>query len=191
MFSSLVVEFLSKGNNEDGVACLYCDYRDQEDQTPANMISGILKQLILTPGQVVPKQITTAFRRRSGQLDLGNACHFLGLVMRCLRRSYICIDALDECKDEHRGVLLQSLRGAIQRSGHKTRLFLTGRPHVESDVDRYLQVQSPAIIEIVASHQDIMKYIAHRIEEDNNPVFMDDGFKQEIITTIAMASQGM
>ena len=41
------------------------------------------------------------------------------------------------------------------------------------------------------NNHDIMKYVAHRIDEDHNPVDMNSGFKKEIIEKIAAASQGM
>ena len=49
------------------------------------------------------------------------------------RRIFICIDALDECVPEHRMVVLESL-GQILQGSPSTRLFMTGRQHVRSEV---------------------------------------------------------
>lgn len=170
------------------MACLYCDYHDQKAQNPVNMIGGLLKQFITT-FPVIPGMVTTALQLRwHAPLDLDTACYILRIVLESFHRAYICIDALDECDDDHRKVLLQLLARVMPDS---TRLFLTSRPSVESDVNQYLGVKSPIIIQHVANKQDIEKYINHRIDEDNRPDLMNDSLRNEIVAKISAASQQM
>ncbi|KAF8541994.1 hypothetical protein BDD12DRAFT_442140 [Trichophaea hybrida] len=186
--SSLVVDHLAtnfSGKNV-GVACLYCDYRDRKAQTPVNMIGGLLKQFI-TAFPVIPKEITQAFQPNGQRsLELHTACDMLRTVLQSFHRSYVCIDALDECNNDDRRTFLEYLGGVMQGS---TRLFLASRQSVQNDVKKYLGIKSLVTIQLVANQQDIEKYINHRISEDNRPDIMNDNLRKEIVTTISATSQ--
>jgi hypothetical protein len=55
-------------------------------------------------------------------------------IVREFRKLYICIDALDECKEKHRGILLQSLAKVSKDCKRDCfRMFVTGRPHLNWD----------------------------------------------------------
>jgi hypothetical protein len=152
------------------------------------MIGGLLKQFI-TALPSIPEVITNAFRSEGqGSLRLTTACRMLRVVLRSFDCAYICIDALDECSDDDREVLLRSVGQAMQDS---TRLFLTSRPSVESNVNHHLGTKSPVVIQFVANQQDIEKYITHRIDEDNRPDIMNNSLRNEIVTTISAASEQM
>jgi hypothetical protein len=154
------------------------------------MIGSILKQFVA----VLPEmpEITKTFRERGKRehkrLELADACQILKVVLQQFHRTYICIDALDESEDCHRKEFLRSLANVMANS---TRMFLTGRPHVQRDVERVLSAHSPTAMQLVANQHDIMKYVAHNIEEDGDPELMNDQLKGEIVTEIAAASQGM
>jgi hypothetical protein len=151
------------------------------------MIGGLLKQFMTFPD--IPEMVTEAlWPKWYAPLDLDTACYILRIVLESFHRAYVCIDALDECDDDHRKVLLQLLARVTTDS---TRLFLTSRPSVESDVNHYLGVKSPIIIQHMANKQDIEKYINHRIDEDNRPDLMNDSLRNEIVAKISAASQQM
>lgn len=44
---------------------------------------------------------------------------------------------------------------------------------------------------IEASDSDIRKYLAHKIDQDGDADLMDEQLKEEIVTNIANAAQGM
>ena len=89
-------------------------------------------------------------KRPQKELELEDACRMLSDSVQSFNRTYICIDTLDECKDEYRRVFLQSLGQVSKASKNAVKLFLTGRPHVEGEVNRYLE--SPAMVRIAAHH---------------------------------------
>jgi hypothetical protein len=175
-----------------GIACLYCDYNDQKEQTSVNMIGSLVKQLVRARPNV-PDEIYQTFlkskKARKG-LELAEACKMLALCLQFFSRAYICIDALDECDHEHRREFLRSLNQVLQDST-STHLFLTGRPHIESDVNDCLAIKYPDPVQIKPTEEDIKKYIAHRINDGLNPGTMDKSLRQEIETTITAMSKGM
>jgi hypothetical protein len=71
-----------------------------------------------------------------GQPKLEEVCSLLRKVLRGFNKAFICIDALDECMNEHRQCVLTTLEDILGDPSIKqsARLFLTGRLHVEDSV---------------------------------------------------------
>jgi len=60
----------------------------------------------------------------------------LRMAVAKLPQVFTCIDALDECLPKDLPKLLESLREIVRESA-RTRIFLTGRPHVGEAIHRY------------------------------------------------------
>ena len=104
-----------------------------------------------------------------------------------LRRAYICIDAIDELELKVRRELLDVLK---KLSTNNTRLFLTGRSHIEHEVEKYFQVAQEYIVTISASDQDIQQFVKKQIEDDNSDT-MDEVLAKDIEDAIVRKAQGM
>lgn len=121
------------------MAYLYCDYRDEENQSPLNIIGALLKQVIAKLNESIsfPTEIVSSLRERlkkRSQLSLEEVCNVFLQIVQESRKFYICIDALDECKEKHHGVLLQSLAKISKDCKQDCyRMFVTGRPHLNWD----------------------------------------------------------
>ena len=72
------------------------------------------------------------------------------------------------------------------------RVFLTGRGHIESEVQKQFKVPPGYTVNVSASQQDIQEFVRQQIKEDYdlNPA-MDDGLANDIVDAIAKKSQGM
>jgi len=70
------------------------------------------------------------------RLQLHEIVKLLG-NLSSVRRTFFCLDALDECAAPDRAKILLSLKEIIKMSP-TARVFLTGRPHVSSEVGRHL-----------------------------------------------------
>jgi len=140
--SSLAIDSLCKqavGGNS-AVACFYFDFAAQEEQSPATILGSVLKQVVGGLDEV-PERIVQTFRDQKkvigGQrLALSEIVEFLQDISSS-RRTFICIDALDECPPGHRVRLLDSL-SQILKNSRGARIFLTGRPHVQGEVEKHL-----------------------------------------------------
>ena len=104
------------------------------------------------------------------------------------QRAFICIDAVDELETQVRHQLLSALKGLVTSD---TRLFLTGRSHVESEVHKHLQVVERYKVTISAREQDIQRFVEQKIADDPNSDAMDEVLKREIVHAIVKNSQGM
>jgi len=177
--SSLAIDTLcNQARKEDiVVAWLYCDYNSQKDQTVINIMGTVLKRLV---GKRIPDDIHKGFEEGRRPL-LPDLMRMLKIAISSLPQVFIFIDALDECLPKDIPELLGSLKDIIRESP-RTRIFLTGRPHVDEVVRRYFT--TPVTIPIIPNQDDIRNYLEMRLNKDDQPEVMNDDLRAEIVTTI-------
>jgi len=173
------------GGQNITVACLYLDFTAQREQSSTSMLGALLKQLVVGLGEV-PEEIVQAYEEQRN--FIGGRRPQLTDIVRMLqttaskKRTFICIDALDECVLEHRLKLLDSLSGILQESPG-TRIFVTGRPHIRPEIGRSLDGRV-ASLPISTRRDDIIKYLRSRLAEDPTPDAMDSSLEAEILRKI-------
>jgi hypothetical protein len=162
------------------------------------MIGGLLKQAITASKEGCRDIIQTLLEKKKGRrpIEVNDVVHALSELLRGFDKTYICIDALDECNEEDRRQLIQRLAELSSFSDRDNllpiRLFFTGRPPMEKYVKSHTSVEPkiPLMVKLEANTEDIAAYIAHKIDEDKM-VEMDDAFKKHIAEEIVSVSQGM
>ena len=191
--SSLVIDKLcDQAKKEDiAVAGLYCDFLAQQEQTITSMMGAILKQLVGRGG--IPKDIRKAFQEGKKEfggrgLRYADLMGMLSVTISSLPQVFICIDALDECLPKNLPELLKSLRD-IARESPMTRIFLTGRPHVSEDIQRYFA--TAAVMPISPNTTDIRDYIDIRLDRDVDPEAMNNDLRADIKRTILEKTSDM
>jgi len=184
--SSLVIDRLCDQAREEDitVACLYCDFLAQQEQTVTRMMGAILKQLV--GGVDIPVYLREAFQK--GQKEIGGRGLILSDLMGLLRRAiaslgkvFICIDALDEFLPKNLPELLKSLGDIVQESPN-TRIFLTGRPHIRGAVQRYFA--KTVMIPISPNTDDIRNYLEMKLNRDDEPEAMDNDLRADIVNVV-------
>ena len=105
----------------------------------------------------------------------------LKISIASLPRIYICLDALDECLPKYIPELLESLRDIVRESP-TTRIFLTGRPHVTEDAQRYFP--KTVAIPINPNPDDIRNYVEMRLDRDPDPEAMSNELRVDIVRVI-------
>jgi len=165
------------------VAWLYCDFLAQQEQTMTNIMGAILKQLVGMGD--IPKDIRMAFqeaKRVGGRRPLlPDLVGMLRTAIASLPQVFICVDALDECLPKGLPELLGSLRDIVRESP-RTRIFLTGRPHVKEAIQRYFN--KAAVVPISPNQDDIMNYLEMRLDRDDEPEAMDNELRVDIVRII-------
>jgi len=184
--SSLVIDSLcdQAGKDNAAVAGLYCDFLLQKEQTITNVMGAILKQLVGRGG--IPNYLREAFQK--GQQEFGGRgpqlVDLMGMLqteIASLPQVFICLDALDECLPKYLPELLESL-GDIVRECPRTKVFLTGRPHVWGDVQRYFS--KAVVIPISPNPDDIRNYVEMRLKRDPEPEAMNSDLREDIVRVI-------
>ena len=138
--SSLVVDRLcdqAAGKNT-AVTCFYFDFAARKEQSVTNMLGSLLKQVVGGMAKV-PEEISRAFQEQ--RMAIGGRGPRLPDMVKMLQtvtselRTFVCIDALDECAAVHRVKLLDSLKKILEKSP-RTRIFIIGRPHIRAEIEK-------------------------------------------------------
>jgi len=172
------------GKEDIAVVGFYYDFLSQQDQTIANLMGAIVKQLVRRGG--IPDYLREAFQKATRKFGgraprLVDVMAILKKTISSLPQVFICLDALDECLPKYLPELLESL-GDIVRECPRTRIFLTGRPHIGGDVRRYFS--KAVVIPISPSPGDIRNYVEMRLNRDAEPEAMNTDLRADIVRCI-------
>ena len=167
------------------VACFYFDFAAQEGQSPDAILGSVLKQIVGGLDEV-PEGIVEDFRRRgrvvsSQKLVRSEIMEYLKVIVSS-RPTFICLDAVDEYPDRYRVELLDLLNQILEKAPG-TRLFLTGRPQIRSEVEEHL-AERAATRPITAAKNDIVTFLRAKLKEDTMPEAMNKSLEEEIIQKI-------
>ena len=185
--SSLVIDRLCDQAEEQDtlVACFYFDFAARKDQSPTSVLGALLKQLICGLEEI-PKRISRAYRSQKNAI--GGRAPQLADIVKMLQditsetRTFICIDALDECAARYRVKILDSLNQILERSPN-TRMFVAGRPHIESEVENCFSGRV-ATIHVTSRKHDIISYLHNGLNEDTMREEMDNSLEADILKKI-------
>jgi Cdc6-like AAA superfamily ATPase len=191
MITSIVVDYLSIEFQNDasvGIAYLYCNFRRQDEQNPAELLSNLLKQLV--QGQLsVPESVKSLYERHKDKArpSFDEILKVFHTVVAGYSRTFIVIDALDECQVSGgvRSKLLSELFHLQAQTGAS--LFATSRfiPEIEKEF------RGSILLEIRANNEDVQRYLDGHMSRLPSFVSRSSDLKKEIKTEIIKAVDGM
>ena len=183
--SSLVIDKLIEAEAEDtAIIFFYFEFAARNEQSPVNVLGSLLRQLVGGLGEV-PEVVVQEFRKqRRGTRARGLRTSGILKMFQAAttKRTFICVDALDECVPEHRMEILGSLKHILQKSPN-TRLFMTGRPYVRSEVKRKLDGKATFIL-IRPTEDGILRYLRNKFKNDTIPEMMSSTLRAEVMKLI-------
>lgn len=198
-FSSAVIDHLQKqaSTKNYGVAYVYFDYKEQDSQTPTNVIASLVKQLsIQLPGPCLLKEIEAmheALRSRGKRPSLEELYEVLRVLLKHIspgyNRVFLIFDALDECHQGNQRKALLPLFHRLVADGAS--IFITSR-HYPEDIQESFQFSQK--VELVAKEMDIRTYIQEKIDENpgaKRRIGDDNDFKEEILSELSSCAKGM
>jgi hypothetical protein len=179
-------EYVAQGS-KIGLGYIYCDYRDQKEQTTENILGAVLKQLLGSLPEI-PKAVSKLYGERVSQgkpLSLTDAIDLFGIACAQFSKVYVCLDALDE---------LGNLRGLLKQlrdSPYSMQIFTTGRHHIQGIVQEHLKEGQS--ISITAHESDIRQFIKHEIGGPNDiePDAMDERLRKDILEKVVGSAKGV
>jgi len=192
MIVSIVVEHLSAKFQDDadiGIAYLYCNFRQQQEQKPADLLASLLKQLIQEQ-DFMPECIKTLYNRHKRKRTHPSFDEFskvLHSVIADYSRVFIIIDALDECQvsDGGRTKFLSNILNLQAKTG--ANLFATSRfiPEITKEFEKCIS------LEIYARDDDVRKYLDGKMSHLRPFVLRNSSLQEDIKTKIIEAVDGM
>lgn len=175
VLASTVIDHLRnifKGDEDVQVAHIFCTRKFREGQTCNELISSILKQVILSYRHDIPEVVKEAYRQHGNGNNKMTRTHCADLIARLLigfRRSFLVLDALDEyhdpddCHEKRPEIkILEVLKGIIDSTGGKCRLFLTSRQDTSSQCSSTIAKR----VKISADIGDLVSYTQSRIVDE-------------------------
>ena len=182
--SSLVIDNLcnqARGKNV-AVACFYFDFAAKKEQSPTSMLGALLKQVV-SGLEEVPEEIVQDYADQ--KKVIGGRRPLLSDIVKMLqttsskKRTFICVDSLDECAAGDRVKLLNSLNQILQTSPD-TRIFVTARSHILAEIENRLSGRVKTML-ITPRRDDVIKYLHSRLAEDTTPGAMDNSLETDIL----------
>jgi len=192
--SSLVVDRLCdqiRGHNT-AVTCFYFDFAARKEQTATSILGSVLKQVI-SGMERVPQEISRVLQEQKKVVNgrkpqLGDIVKMLQLITSSMR-TFMVIDALDECTASQRVKLFDSLKEILAKSSG-ARIFVTGRPHIRTEIEKRLAGQVTSV-SVGPVRDDVINFLRVRLSEDETPDAMDEGLEADILEKIPKMISGM
>ena len=192
ILTSVVIDELSTRfhrNTRVGIAYIYCSFRRQHEQKTEGLIASLLKQLIQQQS-FLADNVKTLYNRhkdRRTRPSLEEISKVLCSVISTYSKTYIVVDALDECQSSngYRSKLLESLFTIQAKT--QTQLFATSRSL--PDINR--EFVGSVFLEIHASNKDIECYLDNHMTQLRPSVLRKPALRDEIKIKIISAVDGM
>jgi len=189
---SMVIEHLwSEFQNDSniGVAFLYCNYKSQQIQKPTDLLASLLKQLVQEQS-FPPESVRSLYKQCNNKRirpSFQEILQVLHAVVAGYSRTFILIDALDECQIPNGG--REKFLSVLFDLQAKTRinLFATSR-HIPAIMESF---EGSISLEVHASDEDIRKYVESFISQLPMCVSRSPDLQEEIKSGIVNAVDGM
>ena len=190
ILASIVVDHLFSKFGADpsvSIACLYCNFQQQQQQRPEDLLLSILKQW-LQKRAFMPANIKTLYEshiRQRSRLSRSKTLEALNFVAALYSRTILIVDALDECdnSDGNRQNFLSTILTLQGKIG--TNLFMTSRPN--NDIAKYFDTSLS--LKIRANTDDIKSYIDGQMSLQLD--ILDDSLRDRIRREVLRAADGM
>ena len=192
MMASIVIDHLHTEYQNDvsiGAAYLYCNFRRQHEQRPADLLANLLKQLVQRR-PFMPKCMKSLYNNHKDKQtrpSFNEISKVLQSIIADYQRVFIIIDALDECQvsDGGRVKFLSEMLNIQAKTG--ANLFATSRfvPEIGG------QFEGSISLEIRASDEDVKRYMDGHMLQLPSFVSNNPNLKDEIKTEIVKAVNGI
>ncbi|KAH7237429.1 hypothetical protein B0J15DRAFT_538684 [Fusarium solani] len=193
ILTPVVVDDVGKRFNGDiniGIAYIYCNFRQQDNQRIDKMLASLLKQLAERQPSLpeVVKDLYNRHKPKKTRPLVDEISTTLRSLAKTYVRVYLLVDVLDECQasDGSRAELLRELF-ALQKSCGAS-LFMTSRimPDIQENfTDNAIE------LEIRASEEDVGRYLDSRVASLSKVVRNNPKLREDIKTEVVRAVNGM
>ena len=153
----------------DKVAYFYCK-RDEENRRDRHkLLLALVKQLACPPDTStgIFKEALDAYKRERKdpssrhQLSLTDSPHLLSQLLKRYKHPAIILDALDECHEETRGLIIEDLRHILDKATHPVKVLIASRHSL--DMEDRLQDLLHVRIEARDNAEDIENYVTKEL----------------------------
>ncbi|KAE8358860.1 nucleoside phosphorylase domain-containing protein [Aspergillus caelatus] len=169
------------------VTFLYCDYKMRDQQDVPQLLSSMLKQLLQqTP--VIPVEVKSLYERQSIldiSMGLQEVKDAILWTLQGYARTYLVVDALDECAEDVQVDLVSCIR-ELQES-RQVKALITSR-----DIRRIVRhFEDDTILPIHAHTEDVKKYVEGNMARLPAFIASNIDLQEMVKTQIVQRTEGM
>ncbi|KAL7909425.1 ankyrin repeat protein [Trichoderma velutinum] len=184
----VVNHLLAKFQNDPhaSVAYIYCNFRQQDEQTAEKLLMNLLKQLAQAQSTLpqTVKDLYDKHEKSRTRPSLDEITATLHSIAAAYSRTFIVIDALDECQDLSRLRLLDEIFNLQAKAG--VNIFATSR--INDTIRR--RFDGSATVEISADERDVLAYLDGQMSLRRSDIINDD-IQDKIRAGVLKAAGGM
>ncbi|WXC58479.1 hypothetical protein SNK03_004378 [Fusarium graminearum] len=193
ILTSVVINDIGQKRYEDsciGIAYIYLNYREQDDQEIEKILESLVKQLAEQHASFpdVIEDLYTVHSVDKTRPSITELLETLQLIVEAYDRVYILFDALDECRTSggRRSKLLKLV--VDLKENYDVNLFMTSR--YMSDIEEEFKGNIMKM-EIRASEEDVGSYLDSRLPTISELVRKNKDLRDEIRIKMIDAVDGM
>jgi Cdc6-like AAA superfamily ATPase len=190
IITSVIIQHLCNMFRHDstiGIAYLYCNFRQQNEQHVIDLILNLLKQLIQRQ-PTMPQSVRKLYyehKRERTRPSINEVLTVLHSITSTYSRIFFIVDALDECSGKSRKKFLSEIFNL--QTIARANLFVTSRflQEVEKEFKESITLQ------IRANDVDVGNYLDEQLRNFRSLVSKSFPLQEEIKTRITKAADGM
>jgi hypothetical protein len=156
----MVVDYLRaafRDNQDIGVACIYLNHKEADQQPPTKLLAGLWRQLVLDRDiGSIAENLYKQHRGKGTAPSLEEVINVLSSSLKEFSQVFIIVDAMDEYPELQREILLQQL--AVM--SNNVNLMITSRPNISPESS----LPNLETLDIEATQEDIQAYINAQIK---------------------------
>ena len=174
-----------------GLAYFYFDINDKTKQTSRNLISSLVFSLTAKSNNFLP---VDRLYKKHDKLSLPTKDELLTLLMELLQgfgQTYVVIDALDECDDDHHKLFDKVIKVMYKWQLPHFHLLVTSRR--EQDIIINMEELVPTELHLSAElvGSDIISYVHSAVENNGKLRRWSHEIQQDIESALISGANGM
>ncbi|KAJ6592423.1 ankyrin repeat-containing domain protein [Mycena capillaripes] len=159
VLASMVVNHLGiqfTGKNT-GVACIYLNHKEVNNQTPSRLLAGLWRQLVYDRDiGPIAENLYKQHQKKGTVPSLEEVVNMLSSSLKEFSQVFIIVDAMDEYPEFQRKILLKQLAAM----GSNVNLMITSRPNISASPE----LPNVETLEIAPLPEDIQKFVNAQID---------------------------
>lgn len=187
------VKDLCSNISDVGYAYFYFTFRDELKQTTEGFLLSIIVQLS-SQRPSLPEEVRDLYNvygKQQQRPPLPNLIRVFRFLLQSFQRTYLMIDALDECSEQEAMLdLLTQIPSADQHSG-KTSVLITSRRERAIVITLQGIVTDSVCIQSKLIEADIRLHVRSRLSHDRELKRHSGSIKQEIEEALVNGADGM
>jgi len=191
------VEYSKSRQSSDGLAYFYCNRTEEARRDPENVVRSFVRQLSISRDAPATHSLLVEIYQgkqargfASSSLSVTESESLLLDLIRSYDRTVLVLDALDECDEGSRHILIE-IFNRLTRKTDNLKILISSREN--GDIKHQLQKEANVGIGATENQLDIEAFARAKIEENQTrrrkPLSLQ--IKDEIATVIHEKSQGM